>query len=86
LRVPARDGQLILGHSRLPATLEICSHEDKQTQRDALGKIRPKRPLTIFKNAREVSLVLDRAPPDRDLEVLRASRDSGTPLAEDHSH
>jgi integrase len=39
LGVPARDAQLILGHSRLAVTLEIYSHEDKQAQRDALGKI-----------------------------------------------
>ena len=39
LRVPARDAQLILGHSRLAVTLEIYSHEDKQAHRDALGKI-----------------------------------------------
>jgi integrase len=39
LRVPARDAQLILGHSRLAVTLEIYSHEDKQAHRDALGRI-----------------------------------------------
>ena len=39
LRIPARDAQLILGHSRLAVTLEIYSHEDKQAHRDALGKI-----------------------------------------------
>lgn len=37
--VPARDAQLILGHSRLTVTLEIYSHEDRQAQRDALGRI-----------------------------------------------
>jgi integrase len=39
LGVPARDAQLILGHSRLAVTLEIYSHEDKQAHREALGKI-----------------------------------------------
>jgi integrase len=39
LGVPARDAQIILGHSRLAVTLEIYSHEDKQAQREALGKI-----------------------------------------------
>jgi integrase len=39
LGVPARDAQLILGHSRLAVTLEIYSHEDRQAHRDALDKI-----------------------------------------------
>jgi integrase len=39
LGVPARDAQLIFGHSRLAVTLEICTHEDREGQRDALGKI-----------------------------------------------
>lgn len=39
LGVPARDAQLILGHSRLAVTLEIYTHEDRQAQRDALVKI-----------------------------------------------
>jgi integrase len=39
LKVPARDAQLILGHSRLAVTLEIYTHEDKQAHREALGKI-----------------------------------------------
>jgi integrase len=39
LQVPARDAQLILGHSRLSVTLEIYTHEDRQGQRDALGRI-----------------------------------------------
>jgi integrase len=39
LGVPARDAQIILGHSRLAVTLEIYTHEDRQTQREALGKI-----------------------------------------------
>ena len=30
LKVPARDAQLILGHSRLAVTLEIYTHEDRQ--------------------------------------------------------
>jgi integrase len=37
--VPARDAQLILGHSRLAVTLEIYSHDDHQAQHDALTKI-----------------------------------------------
>jgi integrase len=39
LGVPARDAQIILGHSRLAVTLEIYTHEDRQAQRDALKKI-----------------------------------------------
>jgi len=39
LGVPARDAQIILGHSRLALTLEIYTHEDRQAQREALGKI-----------------------------------------------
>jgi integrase len=39
LQVPARDAQLILGHSRLSVTLEIYTHEDRQGQREALGRI-----------------------------------------------
>jgi integrase len=39
LRVPARDAQLILGHSRLAVTPEIYTHEDRQAQHDALGKL-----------------------------------------------
>jgi integrase len=39
LGVPARDAQLILGHSRLAVTQEIYTHEDRQAQRDALTKI-----------------------------------------------
>jgi integrase len=39
LGVPARDAQLVLGHSRMAVTLEIYTHEDRQAQRDALGKI-----------------------------------------------
>jgi integrase len=39
LGVPARDAQIILGHSRLAVTLEIYTHEDRQAQREALAKI-----------------------------------------------
>ena len=39
LSVPARDAQIILGHSRLAVTLEIYTHEDRQAQRQALGRI-----------------------------------------------
>jgi hypothetical protein len=31
--------RLILGHSRLAVTLEIYTHEDRQAQHDALGKL-----------------------------------------------
>ena len=36
LRVPARDAQIILGHSRLAVTLEIYTHADDEAQLDAL--------------------------------------------------
>jgi integrase len=39
LGVPARDAQIILGHSRLAVTLEIYTHEDREAQREALGKL-----------------------------------------------
>ncbi len=39
LGVPARDAQIILGHSRLAVTLEIYTHQDRQARRDALKKI-----------------------------------------------
>ena len=39
LGVPARDAQIILGHSGLAVTLEIYTHEDRQAQREALGRI-----------------------------------------------
>jgi integrase len=39
LGVPARDAQIILGHSRLAVTLEIYTHEDRHAQREALTKI-----------------------------------------------
>jgi Phage integrase family len=35
LKVPARDAQLILGHSRLAVTLEIYTHEDREAQWEA---------------------------------------------------
>ena len=39
LGVPARDAQIILGHSQLAVTLEIYTHENRQAQRQALGRI-----------------------------------------------
>lgn len=39
LGVPARDAQLILGHSRLAVTQEIYTHEDRQAQHDALSRL-----------------------------------------------
>jgi integrase len=39
LGVPARDVQLILGHSRLAVTQEIYTHEDLQAQHDALVRL-----------------------------------------------
>ena len=39
LNVPARDAQIILGHSRLAVTLEIYTHADEQAQRDALTRL-----------------------------------------------
>jgi integrase len=39
LGVPARDAQIILGHSRLAVTLEIYTHADEQAQRDALNRL-----------------------------------------------
>jgi integrase len=39
LSVPARDAQIILGHSRLAVTLEIYTHADEQAQRDALTRL-----------------------------------------------
>jgi integrase len=39
LGVPARDAQIILGHSRLAMTLEIYTHEDRQAQQAALERI-----------------------------------------------
>jgi integrase len=39
LRVPARDAQIILGHSRLAITLEIYTHTDDEAQLDALTRL-----------------------------------------------
>jgi integrase len=39
LSVPARDAQIILGHSRLAVTLEIYTHTDEQPQREALTRL-----------------------------------------------
>jgi integrase len=39
LGIPARDAQIILGHSRLAITLEIYTHEDREAQREALARI-----------------------------------------------
>jgi integrase len=39
LSVPARDAQIILGHSRLAVTPEIYTHADEQAQRDALTRL-----------------------------------------------
>jgi integrase len=40
LAVPARDAQIILGHSRLAVTLEIYTHADEHAQREALTRLR----------------------------------------------
>ena len=39
LGVPARDAQIILGHSRLAVTLEIYTHTDEEAQLDALTRL-----------------------------------------------
>lgn len=39
LRVPARDAQVILGHSRLAVTLEVYTNVDDEAQRDALTRL-----------------------------------------------
>jgi integrase len=39
LGVPARDAQVILGHSRLAVTLEIYTHTDDDAQLDALTRL-----------------------------------------------
>jgi integrase len=39
LSVPARDAQVILGHSRLAVTLEIYTLTDEHAQRDALIRL-----------------------------------------------
>jgi hypothetical protein len=37
--VPARDAMVILGHSRISVTLEIYSHVDEESRRDAVGRL-----------------------------------------------
>jgi len=39
LGVPARDAQVILGHSRLAVTLEVYTHTDDEAQLDALNRL-----------------------------------------------
>jgi integrase len=39
LGVPARDAQVILGHSRLAVTLEVYTHTDDEAQLDALTRL-----------------------------------------------
>jgi integrase len=39
LGVPARDAQIILGHSRLAVTLEIYTHTDDEAKVDALTRL-----------------------------------------------
>jgi integrase len=39
LRVPARDAQTILGHTRISTTLEIYTDTDEQARRDALTRL-----------------------------------------------
>jgi integrase len=39
LAVPARDAQIILGHSRLAVTLEIYTHADEQAKTEALTRL-----------------------------------------------
>lgn len=39
VRFPARDAQIILGHSRLAVTLEIYTHADDEAQLDALTRL-----------------------------------------------
>jgi integrase len=39
LRVPARDAQAILGHSRVSTTLEVYTNVDEQARRDALTRL-----------------------------------------------
>ena len=39
LHVPARDAQVILGHSRLAVTLEIYTHSDDEAQLEALTRL-----------------------------------------------
>jgi integrase len=39
LKVPARDAQTILGHTRISTTLEIYTHTDEPARRDALARL-----------------------------------------------
>jgi integrase len=39
LRVPARDAQTILGHTRISTTLEIYIDTDEQARREALTRL-----------------------------------------------
>ncbi len=39
LHVPARDVQIILGHTRISTTLEIYTDVDEQAKRDALTQL-----------------------------------------------
>lgn len=39
LGVPARDAQIILGHSRLAVTLEVYTHTDDSAKLDALTRL-----------------------------------------------
>jgi integrase len=39
LGVPARDAQLILGHSSVTVTQQIYQHDDDETRREALGRV-----------------------------------------------
>ncbi len=39
LKVPARDAQTILGHTRISTTLEIYTHTDEEARRDALTRL-----------------------------------------------
>jgi integrase len=39
LKVPPRDAQAILGHSRVSTTLEIYTHVDEPARRDALTRL-----------------------------------------------
>jgi integrase len=39
LGVPARDAQIILGHSQVSVTQQIYQHDDLETRREALGRV-----------------------------------------------
>ena len=39
LGVPARDAQIILGHSHITTTQQIYTHVDEVARRDALAKL-----------------------------------------------